>query len=186
VTGRPLAGIASVASFFVSRVDAKADARLSDDSPHRGKLGIANARAAYARYEARFAGSRWQRLADLGARPQRPLWASTATKDPSYRDVVYLEQLALPGTILTVPEPTLRAFADHGDPHATEPLDPRAVEQTLDGAVDLPAITSELEREGIEAFCDSYRELLVRIEQRAHRQGTRPRARRAADRARRV
>jgi transaldolase len=164
-TGSPLAGITSVASFFVSRVDAKADARLSDDPPLRGKLGIANARAAYALYQERFAGRRWQELAELGAAPQRPLWASTATKDPAYRDVVYLEQLALPGSILTVPEATLRAFADHGEPHRTEPLDSHAAERAL-SAVDLAAITSELEREGVEAFCSAYRELLAAIEQR--------------------
>jgi len=164
-TGSPLAGITSVASLFVSRVDAKADARLSDDSPLRGRLGIANASAAYGLYEGRFAGRRWQGLAELGAAAQRPLWASTATKDPAYRDVVYLEQLALPGSILTVPEATLRAFADHGEPHRTEPLASHAAERAL-SAVDLAAITSELEREGVEAFCSAYRELLAAIEQR--------------------
>ena len=165
--GDPLAGIHSVASFFVSRVDAKADARLPGDSRLRGRIGIANARAAYGVYGERFAGPRWERLADLGARPQRPLWASTATKDPAYRDVVYLEQLALPGTILTVPEATLHAFADHGDLSRTEPLDLRAAERTLRAAVDLAAITSELEREGVEAFCASYGELLAAIAERA-------------------
>ena len=118
-------------------------------------------------YGERFAGPRWARLAELGARPQRPLWASTATKDPAYRDVVYLEQLALPGTILTVPEATLHAFADHGDLSRTEPLDLRAADRTLRGAVDLAAITSELEREGVEAFCASYGELLAAIAERA-------------------
>jgi transaldolase len=163
----PLTGIHSVASFFVSRVDAKADARLPSGSPLRGRIGIANARAAYGLYEERLAGQRWQRLATLGARRQRPLWASTATKDPAYRDVVYLEQLALPGTILTVPEPTLQAFADHGDLRRMEPLDLRVAERTLRGAVDLAVITSELEREGVEAFCRSYGELLGAIEERA-------------------
>jgi transaldolase len=162
-----LAGTNSVASFFVSRVDAKADARLPAESSLRGRIGIANARAAYGVYEERFAGPRWRRLAELGARPQRPLWASTATKDPAYRDVVYLEQLALPGTILTVPEPTLDAFADHGDLGRTTPLDLPGDERTLRGAVDLAAITSELEREGVEAFCRSYVQLLDAIEQRA-------------------
>jgi transaldolase len=94
------------------------------------------------------------------------LWASTATKDPAYRDVVYIEQLALPGSILTVPEATLRAFADHGEPHRIEPLDIRASERAL-SAVDLVAITSELEREGVEAFFSAYRKLLTAIEQRA-------------------
>jgi transaldolase len=163
----PLAGVSSVASFFVSRVDAKVDARLPEGSPLRGRIGIANARAAYGVYEERFAGPRWQRLAERGARLQRPLWASTAPKDPAYRDVLYLEQLALPGTILTVPEATLHAFADHGDLSTMEPLDIQAAERTLVGApVDLTAITSELEREGVEAFSRSYTELLDAIEER--------------------
>jgi transaldolase len=168
--GRPLAGISSVASFFVSRVDAKADAMLPANSPLRGRLGIANARMAYARYQERFAARRWQRLVDRGARPQRPLWASTATKDPAYRDTVYLEQLALPGTILTVPEPTLHAFADHGDAERTAPIDQQATAQTLAAgqAVDLDAITAELETEGVEAFAASYRDLLACIDERAH------------------
>lgn len=163
----PLTGISSVASFFVSRVDAKADGRLPEGSPLRGRIGIANARAAYGVYEERFAGPRWDRLAGLGARPQRPLWASTAPKDPAYRDVVYLEQLALPGTILTVPEATLHAFADHGDLSRMEAFDLQAAERALrDAPVDLAAITSELEREGVEAFCRSYGELLDAIAQR--------------------
>ena len=164
--GEPRAGIASVASFFVSRVDAKADAQLAGGSPLRGRIGIANARLAYRRHAERFRGPRWQRLAEGGASVQRPLWASTATKDPAYRDVMYLEQLALPGSILTVPEPTLHAFAEHGDPGRTEPLDAPASERAL-AAVDLPAITAELEREGVEAFRASYRQLLDAIGARA-------------------
>jgi transaldolase len=158
----PVGGISSVASFFVSRVDAKADRLLPEGSALRGRIGIANARAAYALYEESFSGARWRRLAELGARPQRPLWASTATKDPAYRDVVYLEQLALPGTILTVPEATLHAFADHGDLRRTEAFAAWPADR---------AITAELEREGVEAFCDSYRELLAAIEERARRLG---------------
>jgi transaldolase len=167
--GRPVEGIASVASFFVSRVDAEADRRLAAGSPLRGRVGIANARAAYARYLERFGDARWQRLADLGATPQRPLWASTATKDPAYRDTMYLEQLALPGTILTVPAATLGAFADHGDPGRTSPFDAAAAERALATAtgVGLFDITAALERKGIEAFCDSYRELLDCIDRRA-------------------
>jgi transaldolase len=158
-------GIASVASFFVSRVDPKADARLAPDSPLRGRIGVANARLAYARWAERFVGPRWERLAAGGAEVQRPLWASTATKDASYRDVMYLEQLALPGSILTVPEPTLRAFAEHGDPARAGPLDRRTSERAL-AAVDLPAITAELEREGVDAFCASYYRLLETIRER--------------------
>ena len=164
----PVADIRSVASFFVSRVDAKADARLPADSPLRGRVALANAHAAYGRFREAFAGPRWGRLAELGAAPQRPLWASTAPKDPAYRDVVYLEELALPESILTVPQPTLEAFADHGSPRGAPPAARAA--RTLArvaAAVDLGAITSELEREGVEAFDDSYRELLACIESRA-------------------
>ena len=161
--GEPLAGIRSVASFFVSRVDAKADARLPAESPLRGELGIANARVAYDRFRECFAGERWDRLAERGATVQRPLWASTATKSPAYRDVMYLEQLALANTILTVPEPTLVAFADHGDPARTRPTDDRAAEQVLGAAALLREVTAELEQEGVEAFCQSYGELLESI-----------------------
>jgi transaldolase len=167
--GRPLAGIRSVASFFVSRVDAKADARLPAGSPFRGRVGIANAQAAYATYRAAFADERWHRLLALGAAPQRPLWASTAPKDPSYRDVVYLERLALPDSILTVPESILNAFADHGVPRPAV-VAPERWQRELEAiasAVDLGAITAELEREGVAAFCGSYRELLASIERRA-------------------
>jgi transaldolase len=166
--GEELGGIRSVASFFVSRVDAAADPHLAAGSPLRGRLGIANARVAYGRFQERFAGARWQRLAERDAAPQRPLWASTAAKDSAYRDVVYLEQLALPGSILTVPEPTLRAFADHGDQDRTEPVDPDAAARTIAAApeLDLPAITAELESQGVRAFSDSYRELLACIADR--------------------
>jgi transaldolase len=169
-SGHSLAGISSVASFFVSRVDARADARLPGDSPLRGRLAIANARVAYGRFHKRFAGPRWQLLVRHGASPQRPLWASTATKDPAYRDVLYLEELALPGTIVTVPEATLRAFAGHGDAARAAPFDRQAAERTLAAgdAVDLSAITAELERDGVEAFAASYDDLLSCIEQRGH------------------
>jgi transaldolase len=164
--GEPIEAIASVASFFVSRVDAKADGMLPSDL--RGRVAIANARLAYARYRERFADPRWLALRDAGGRPQRPLWASTATKDPAYSDVLYVEQLIAPGVINTMPEATLRAFADHGD--ATRAYDPTSQSpvETLRRAeaagLDLAAVTSQLERDGVQAFCDSYRELLACIE----------------------
>jgi transaldolase len=173
--GGSLAAIASVASFFVSRVDAKADAVLPPGSALRGEIGIANARVAYDLWRERFEGARWRRLAERGAAVQRPLWASTATKDPAYRDVVYLEQLALSGSILTVPEPTLRAFADHGEADRTRTLDPTASRRALEAVPDLAAITRDLEREGVEAFAASYRELLACIERRAAGLAGRPR-----------
>jgi transaldolase len=166
--GLPLAGIRSVASFFVSRVDAKADARLPAGSPLRGTVGIANARTAYQRYRAAFEGERWRRLAALGAAPQRPLWASTAPKDAAYRDVAYLESLALPGSILTVPEAILDAFADHGEPRPIVPSSEWRDElEAAAAAVELDVITTQLEREGVDAFCDSYAELLASIKRRA-------------------
>jgi transaldolase len=113
--GGPLDAIASVASFFVSRIDAVVDAQLPADSPLRGRIAIANARVAYQRYLTKFAGPKWERLQSLGARPQRPLWASTGTKDPVYSDVLYVSELIGHDVINTMPEPTLRAFADHGE-----------------------------------------------------------------------
>ena len=166
--GEPIDGISSVASFFVSRVDAKADVVLAPDSSLRGEVAIANAHVAYGRYLARFAGERWRALEARGARPQRPLWASTGTKDPSYPDVVYVEKLIAPGVINTMPEQTLRAFADHGDVEQALDADPAAAQAILSSAaeegVDLERITGELEREGVKAFCDSYDELVACIE----------------------
>jgi transaldolase len=166
--GEPIDGISSVASFFVSRVDAKADVVLAPDSSLRGEVAIANAHVAYGRYLARFAGERWRALEARGARPQRPLWASTGTKDPSYPDVLYVEKLIAPGVINTMPEQTLRAFADHGDVEQALDADPAAAQAILSSAaeegVDLERITGELEREGVKAFCDSYNELVACIE----------------------
>jgi transaldolase len=165
--GQPVDAIASVASFFVSRVDTKADALLPAESPLRGRLAIANAHVAYGRYRERFADERWQALAAAGARPQRPLWASTGTKDPAYSDVLYVEELIAPDVVNTMPEATLRAFADHG--HATRVLSAStaAAEETLrqaqDAGIDLAAITAQLEREGVQSFCASYHELIDRI-----------------------
>ena len=171
--GDPIDAIASVASFFVSRVDAKTDALLPAGSDLRGRVAIANARLAYARYRDRFSDPRWLALREAGAHPQRPLWASTATKDPAYSDVLYVEELIAPDVINTMPEATLRAFADHGD--ASRAFDPSstAAEETLrraaDAGIDLAAVTAELEREGVRSFCDSYRDLLACIETKLQR-----------------
>ena len=164
----PVGGIASVASFFVSRIDAQADAVLAPGSPLRGRVAIANAQRAYALHRDRFSDRRWGALEAAGARPQRPLWASTGTKDPAYSDVLYVEGLIAPGTINTMPEATLRAFADHGTVGPELGVDAAAAELTLREAsgagVDLEAIARELERAGVRAFCDSYDELLSRID----------------------
>jgi transaldolase len=162
--GRRVDTIASAASFFVSRVDTAADAVLPADSPVRGRVAIANAHRAYARSRERFADERWRALRERGAHPQRPLWASTATKDPARSDVLYVEKLIAPDVINTMPEATLRAFADHGTVGAPLDADARVADDVLrraaDAGLDLAAVTAGLERDGVRAFCDSYRALL--------------------------
>jgi transaldolase len=166
--GEPLDGVASVASFFLSRIDTKVDVQLPEDSPPRGRVAIASARIAYHRFLAKFAGPAWEHLARLSATSQRPLWASTGTKDPRYSDVLYVNELIGPEVINTMPEKTLRAFADHGELSRTLDADPAAAQATLADAdragIDLDAVTSALEREGVESFCASYHELLACIE----------------------
>ncbi|HEU4656078.1 MAG TPA: transaldolase [Capillimicrobium sp.] len=167
--GLPVRRIASVASFFVSRVDATADPQLPAGSPLRGRVAIANARDADRRHRERLDRPAWQALADAGARPQRLLWASTAVKDPASRDVLYLEELVLPGTIVTTPEPTLRAFADHGRVGGSAyVLDPSAARSTLRAAsaagLDLERIAAELERDGVRRFRDAYEHVLETLE----------------------
>ena len=169
-TGQPVHTIASVASFFVSRVDGKADAMLPADSDLRGHIAVANARRAYARYLRRFADARWRPLRDAGANPQRPLWASTATKNAAYSDVLYVEELIAPDVINTMPQATLEAFADHGEIRRPREEDEIRAEEILSAAeaagIDLRAITTRLADEGVRAFCDSYDELLSCIETR--------------------
>jgi transaldolase len=166
--GQPVDAIASVASFFVSRVDAKTDALLPAGSRLRGRVAIANARRAYAHYLERFSDQRWLALRDAGARPQRPLWASTGTKDPTYSDVLYVEELIAPDAINTMPQATLRAFAEHGEVSDTISAVAGAAQATLcraqDAGIDLDAITDQLEREGVRSFWDSYQELLACVE----------------------
>jgi transaldolase len=165
--GDPLAGITSVASFFVSRIDAEVDAQLSSDSPLRGRVALANAQRAYTRYLEAFASTRWKRLEALGARRQRPLWASTGTKDPAYSDVRYVQELIAPEVINTMPLETLHAFAAHGDVGNSLGADSGPAEQLLSGLavadVDFESVTAKLERQGIESFRDSYRNLLSEI-----------------------
>ena len=171
--GEPIDAIASVASFFVSRVDAKTDALLPASSRLRGRVGIANAHRAYARYCERFTDERWVALRDPGARPQRPLWASTGTKDAAYSDVLYVEELIASEVINTMPAATLRAFADHGNVGRALSVDAGAAKETLrraaDAGIDLNALTAQLEREGVRSFCDSYQDLLDCIETKVSR-----------------
>ena len=174
--GERIDAISSVASFFVSRVDAKADPLLPSGSDLRGRVAIANAHRAYARFRERFADDRWLALREAGARPQRPLWASTGTKDPGYSDVLYVEELIAPEVINTMPEATLRAFADHGNVGRAPSVDAEAAADTLVRAgaagIDLEAITAALEREGVRLFCDSYQQLLDCIEAKKARIAT--------------
>lgn len=169
--GHPINNIASVASFFVSRVDSKVDAQLPAGSQLRGRVAVANAHLAYELYRQRFADARWGALEQRGAGPQRPLWASTATKNPAYSDVLYVEQLIADSVVNTMPEQTLRAFADHGevgrkmDDHLDEAK--QVLADAASAGVDLEQITAELEREGVLAFCESYNELLRCTERKA-------------------
>jgi transaldolase len=166
----PLSRMASVASFFLSRIDTTVDPRLPEESPLHGRVAVASARVAYERYLAKFAGPEWERLQALGARTQRPLWASTGTKNPDYSDVLYVSELIGPDVINTMPEQTLRAFADHGEVARTLDADAAEAEKILADAeaagIDLAAVTAELEREGVRSFCDSYHQLLDCIESR--------------------
>jgi transaldolase len=159
--------VASVASFFVSRVDTEADKRLDEIGGHdelKGKLAVANAKLAYQRYKEIFAGERWEKLAAKGATPQRCLWASTSTKNPAYRDVLYVEELIGPMTVDTMPEETIRAFQDHGRVALTleERVDEarRVFERLAEAGVDYDDVVETLEREGVEKFADSFAELL--------------------------
>ena len=167
--GRDLSCIASVASFFVSRVDTEVDARLDKIGTAaaaglRGRAAIANARLAYQRYERMLGSPRWAALAAAGARPQRPLWASTSVKDPAYPDTRYVTDLVAPGVINTMPETTLRAVADHGqipaDSVRRSYQDARQVlSQLQELGVDYDDVTEDLEKHGLELFDTSWREL---------------------------
>jgi transaldolase len=159
--------VASVASFFVSRIDTEADRRLDELGGHddlKGKLAVANAKLAYQHYKAEFAGPRWEYLAGKGATPQRVLWASTSTKNPAYKDTMYVEELIGADTVNTMPEETIRAYQDHGEPeprleqgieHAR-----RLLEELAAAGVDYDDLTDTLEREGVEKFSASFDELL--------------------------
>jgi transaldolase len=168
-TGRDLSSIASVASFFVSRVDTEVDARLDKIGTAaaarlRGQAAIANARLAYLHYERMLGSPLWAALAKAGARPQRPLWASTSVKDPAYPDTRYVTELVAPGVVNTMPEATLRAVADHGaipaDSVRGHYADARRVLARLHAlGVDYDEVTTRLEEHGLEMFDASWREL---------------------------
>jgi transaldolase len=169
-TGGDPGTVASVASFFVSRVDTETDRRLDEIGGHdelKGKLAIANAKLAYQRYKEIFAGDRWEALSSKGSTTQRCLWASTSTKNPAYRDVMYVEELIGPKTVNTMPDETIEAFQDHGEvaPTLEQGVDEakRVFEQIQEAGVDYDDVTNTLEREGVEKFADSFAELLEGI-----------------------
>jgi transaldolase len=171
--GHDLSRMGSVASFFVSRFDTEVDMRLDkigteEAKAMRGKAAVANARLAYQRYEQVFSGERWQALADAGAHPQRPLWASTSTKNPSYRDVIYVEELIAPGTVNTMPEPVIHAFADHGEVKSDITGSYAEAQRVIDDlaalGIEYDDVVATLEREGVEKFEASYVEMLQGVQ----------------------
>jgi transaldolase len=170
-SGGDLSKVPSVASFFVSRVDTEADRRLDEIGGHdelKGTLAIANAKLAYVTYEEIFSGERWERLAAKGAKKQRCLWASTSTKNPAYRDVIYIEELIGPDTVNTMPRETVEHFEDHGRVRdsLTEDVDgARATMQRFaDAGIDYDDVVDTLEREGVEKFAKSFRDLFSDLE----------------------
>jgi len=181
--GGLLKGLASVASFFVSRVDTALDALLDERAKGetepakrqawlsmKGKIAIANCKVAYREFERFFSSTRFLLLKKNGARVQRPLWASTGTKNPAYSDVFYVENLIGPNTVDTMPPATLLAFKDHGRPRLSVQDGGTAAEGMLAAlktyGIDLDAITDNLEKAGIEAFAESYRKIIHRIEEK--------------------
>ena len=163
--------IASVASFFVSRVDTEADRRLDEIGGHdelKGTLAIANAKLAYVTYQEVFSGPEWDKLAAAGATRQRCLWASTSTKNPEYRDVIYVEELIGPDTVDTMPRETIEAVQDHGRIERTLDRDVDAARRVLEAfaeaGIDYDDVVQTLEREGVEKFAKSFRELFADLE----------------------
>jgi transaldolase len=169
--GHDLSAIGSVASFFVSRVDTEIDARLDKagaPAQLRGKAAIANARLAYQHYETVFSSDRWKELERAGARPQRPLWASTGVKDPAYDDTQYVVELVAPGTVNTMPEATMQAVADHGVVRGdTVTSEYAAAQQVLEdlaaAGIDLAEVTELLEVEGVQKFEDAWNSLIESV-----------------------
>jgi transaldolase len=166
-SGGDLRSVTSVASFFVSRVDSEADRRLDEIGGHddlKGTLAIANAKLAYQSYKEIFSGSDWDELVQAGGSPQRCLWASTSTKNPAYRDVIYVEELIGAHTVNTMPRATIEAFQDHGVVKDTLEDNVGGAKRTLErfdeAGIDYDDVVAVLEREGVEKFDASFRDLL--------------------------
>jgi transaldolase/glucose-6-phosphate isomerase len=173
-SGADIDGIASVASFFVSRIDSVVDARIREQNLSRsllGKVAIANAKLTYQRYRELFASPRWYALENYGALTQRVLWASTGTKDPDYRDVLYVEELIGPDTVNTLPPATLDAFRDHGIPRASLCEDVEGAAETMSRlaqeGIEFKEITDLLLEQGVQLFSDAFDKLLAAVRQRA-------------------
>jgi len=164
--------VASVASFFVSRIDTAVDRSLAQigETELQGKIAVASAKLAYDRFQEIFAGDRWERLASQGARPQRPLWASTSTKNPHYPDTLYVDSLVGANTVNTMPPRTMEAFLDHGRVAVTVTSDLKAaraqVARLAELGIDLEAITQKLQDDGVAAFARSFESLLSSIGQK--------------------
>jgi transaldolase len=175
-----LSGVHSVASFFVSRVDTEVDRRLetvADGDPAilalRGKAAVAQARVAYERFGSFFSGPRWEALAARGAHVQRPLWASTSTKNPAYPDLLYVDSLIGPDTVNTMPDPTIDAFLDHGviartvdTKEATATAD-ATLKRLGDAGIDMTDVADTLEDEGVHSFAKSFDELIAALSDKA-------------------
>ncbi len=175
MAGGDLSRVASVASFFVSRVDGAVDPQLeaAGNAELQGKIAVANTKLAYARFQETFSGKRWERLAAEGASVQRPLWASTSTKNPLYSDVLYVDSLIGPHTVNTMPPQTLNAFRDHGTVAVTvdkELDEARAqIDQLAELGIDLDAITENLQDDGVAAFVKSFEGLMASIAEKRER-----------------
>jgi transaldolase len=175
-SGGDLSQVHSVASFFVSRVDTEVDRRLQSlgdaGAELAGKAAVAQARLAYKLFEERFSGPRWEALASAGALPQRPLWASTSTKNPAYPDLLYVDSLIGPHTVNTMPDATVEAFLDHGTVARTVDSDPGGAKSVLDRlaglGVDMADVSRVLEEEGVSSFAKSFDELLQSLTDKAN------------------
>jgi transaldolase len=174
--GGDVSKVHSVASFFVSRVDTEVDRRLEKVGDTvaglEGKAGVAQAKLAYRMFQERFSGPRWEALAGQGAHRQRPLWASTSTKNPAYPDLLYVDNLIGPHTVNTMPDNTVTAFEDHGTVARTVDTEVAAAQADLDGlhqaGISMADVSAVLEAEGVASFSKSYEELLQSLHDKAN------------------
>jgi transaldolase len=174
--GHDLSRLASVASFFVSRVDSEVDKRLREGHELRGQAAVANARLAYSRYQKALSSDRWRSLDSAGAKPQRPLWASTGVKDPAYDDTRYVVELVAPGTVNTMPEATLDAVADHGQTRGDTVSGAyddaqRVLDGLAEAGVGYDDVVQQLEREGVQKFEQAWDGLIASVTEQLEKAG---------------